>query len=328
MACLYLLNNNKGADKLKKIISILLIALMAAGLLSSCGEEGGVTIEGRDDFPAAVNGVEIVAAPQKVICLSPSITEIIYELGSYSQLYGVSDDCDWPAEAAQKEKMGTAASPDIEKIINANPDLVMVSGNLNDELSESLRLRNIPVVSIEAAQNIDSLKDVYVSVATAFAGKTTGQINGGNTYNNLIDKIKEEANVAGITPKRAVFIPTDGIIAYNGSFISDIMTLAGAQNPAEAIPDGSDWASYVASLNPDYIFCSDDMTQSILENPALAETNAVKSGSVKGINPALFERQGGRIYEAAMEMYRAMYKAADGSSGGDVSGAASGSAAG
>ena len=312
---------NKGADELKKIISILLAALMAAGLLTSCSEGGGgVTIEGRDDFPATVSGVEIKSAPQKVICLSPSVTEIIYELGSYAQLYGVSNDCDYPEEAAQKEKMGTAISPDTEKIINASPDLVIVSGNLNDELSESLKLRNIPVISIEAAQNIDSLKDVYVAVATAFAGKTTGQINGETTYNNLINKIKNEANLAGQTLKKAVFIPSDGIIAYKDSFISDIMTLAGAENPAEAVPEGSDWASYVASLNPDYIFCSDGIVQSILENPALAETNAVKSGNVKGINPALFERQGGRIYEAAMEMYRAMYGAEDNTSGTDVSG--------
>ena len=306
---------------MKKIISILLAALMAAGLLTSCGDgDGGVTIEGRDDFPATVAGVEIKSAPQRVICLSPSITEIIYELGSYAQLYGVSNDCDYPEEAAQKEKMGTAANPETEKIINASPDLEIVSGNLNDELNESLRLRTIPVISIEAAQNIDGLKDVYVAVATAFAGKTTGQINGETTYNNLINKIKNEANVAGQTLKKAVFIPSDGIIAYKGSFISDIMTLAGADNPAEAVPERSDWASYVASLNPDYIFCSDGIAQSILENPALAETTAVKSGNVKGINSALFERQGGRIYEAAMEMYRVMYGSMDNASGADTSG--------
>ena len=98
---------------MKKIISILLAALMAAGLLTSCGDgDGGVTIEGRDDFPATVAGVEIKSAPQSVICLSQSITEIIYELGSYAQLYGVSNDCDYPEEAAQKEKMGTAANPE------------------------------------------------------------------------------------------------------------------------------------------------------------------------------------------------------------------------
>ena len=76
----------------------------------------------------------------------------------------------------------------------------------------------------------------------------------------------------------------------------------------------------MASLNPDYIFCSDGIAQSILENPALAETTAVKSGNVKGINSALFERQGGRIYEAAMEMYRVMYGSMDNASGADTSG--------
>ena len=308
---------------MKKIISIFLMAAMTAGLLSSCSEDG-VTINGRDDFPTAVNGVEIKSAPQRVICLSPSITEIIYELGSYTQVYGVSNDCDWPEEVSQKEKMGTASNPESEKIINANPDLVIVSGSLNDELNESLKLRNIPVVSIEAAQNINGLKDVYVSVATLFAGKSTGQINGETTYNNLINKIKQEANTEGRDVKKAVFIPADGIIAYNGSFISDIMSLAGAQNPAEGpVPAGSDWATYVASLNPDYIFCSDDIVQNILANPALAETNAVKSGNVKGMAPAIFERQGGRIYEAVMEMYRAMYGADDSNSDAGISGVSS-----
>ena len=295
---------------MKKITAVLIMTIMLACLICSCGEET-VIIEGRSDFPVTVNGVEIASAPQRVICLSPSITEIIYELGSYTQLYGVSDDCDWPEETAQKEKMGTSAEPDTEKIISAVPDLVLVSGSLDESLSESLSLRGIPVISIEAAQSIEGLKDVYVSVATALAGKETGQINGETTYNNLIDKIKQEASVAGMTLKRAVFIPADGIIAYSGSFISDIMSLAGAQNIAQSADESGDWAAYVAALNPDYIFCAADIEQSILSNPTLAETNAVKSGSVRSMDPALYERQGGRIYEAAMEMYRFMYGTSD-----------------
>ncbi len=287
---------------MKRIISVIITAVMLAVSLCSC-DETGTEITGPQDFPVNIAGVEIKSAPQRVVCLSPSITEIIYSLGSYAQLCGVSDDCDYPAETEQKEKMGTASKPESEKILNANPDLVIASGTLSQSLTNALRQRGVPVLIIEAASSIDQLKEVYVSVASAFAGSETGRVNGENTYNRIIDKIKTLGTGEG---KKAVFIPAKGIIAFKGSFISDIMELSGAENIAAGpIPEGSDWAAYIASLNPDYIFCLQGIEQSVAAS--LSGTNAAKNGNVKGVSPALYERQGGRIYEAAFEMHSAMY---------------------
>lgn len=288
----------------KRVISALLAAVMTV-LLCSCGESGGVSIFGPKDFPVTVSGTEIKRAPERVICLSPSLTEIIFELGSYAQLCGVCDGCDYPEQAAQIEKMGTAAKPDAEKILGADADLVIASGALPAELADALSLRRIPVVTVPAAESLDALQEVYVSVASALAGAETGKANGENTYAALAEKMR---GIAGGEPLgRAVFIPAEGVIALKGSFISDITEAAGFENvAAEATPDGMGFAEYAASLDPDYIFCREDMAEELMQNTALAGTPAVASGRVVGVPPELYERQGGRIYDAAKLMHDAL----------------------
>lgn len=64
-------------------------------------------------------------AYERVISLSPQITESIYLLGAQEQLTGVTSFCKRPKDALAKEKIGTPLRPDIEKIVSMKPDLVL-----------------------------------------------------------------------------------------------------------------------------------------------------------------------------------------------------------
>ena len=64
-------------------------------------------------------------AYERVISLSPQITESIYLLGAQRQLLGVTNLCKRPEDVLTKEKIGTPLRPDIEKIVSMKPDLVL-----------------------------------------------------------------------------------------------------------------------------------------------------------------------------------------------------------
>lgn len=71
------------------------------------------------------------AAPQRVIALSPHITEMIYAIGAGEQLVAVSDFSNYPAAAAKLPSVASYASINIEAVLALQPDLVIAwrSGN-------------------------------------------------------------------------------------------------------------------------------------------------------------------------------------------------------
>jgi len=46
------------------------------------------------------------ASPKRIISLTPVGTEILFELGQGDNIIGVTDFCDYPAEAAKKAEDG------------------------------------------------------------------------------------------------------------------------------------------------------------------------------------------------------------------------------
>ncbi len=63
--------------------------------------------------------------PQRIVSLSPSITEIVYALGGGDRLVGVTPYCDYPAAARLLPKVGGLYDPNIEVILGLKPDLII-----------------------------------------------------------------------------------------------------------------------------------------------------------------------------------------------------------
>ena len=80
---------------MKKRIAVLLTALMIFSL-SACGKEEPSQETGGETFPMTVTDylgteMEFEAAPEKIVSLSPSCTEILYALGLDDKMVGVSN---------------------------------------------------------------------------------------------------------------------------------------------------------------------------------------------------------------------------------------------
>ena len=107
------------------------------------------------------------AAPQRIVSLSPNLTEIVFALGLGDRVVGVSNNCDWPADAKQKPKMGTFWQPNTEAIIAAKPDLVVCESFLqHKEVAETLKRTGLRVVSLRA-ESIEELYNVIIQIGQA-----------------------------------------------------------------------------------------------------------------------------------------------------------------
>ena len=101
-------------------LSLLLIILFA-----SCGapqQQASVTDTLVDDYGRTV---AIPAHPQRVVSLSPAVTEIMYALGAQKLLVGRTDFCEFPPEVATIPSIGGISNLSIESILAMKPDLVI-----------------------------------------------------------------------------------------------------------------------------------------------------------------------------------------------------------
>ncbi|MCD6416042.1 MAG: ABC transporter substrate-binding protein [Planctomycetes bacterium] len=65
---------------------------------------------------------------RRIICMSPSVSEIVFAVGAGARVVGVSNYTTWPPEAAAKPKCGGFFDPGYERMLSLEPDLIIGQG--------------------------------------------------------------------------------------------------------------------------------------------------------------------------------------------------------
>ncbi len=87
---------------------------------------------------------------ERIISLAPSATEILFAIGAGNRVIGVDDFSNYPAETADIPKLGSF-SPDLERIVALEPDLVVGSTITSNEVIEQLESLGIAVLIVGSA---------------------------------------------------------------------------------------------------------------------------------------------------------------------------------
>jgi len=104
--------------------------------------------------------VAINGTPQRIISLAPSSTEILFALGLGEKVVGVTDYCNYPPEAQEKESIGGYTTPDEEKILALNPDLVLIARGTPIDVINSLDGMGLTVFCLQTTGLDDLLHDI------------------------------------------------------------------------------------------------------------------------------------------------------------------------
>jgi iron complex transport system substrate-binding protein len=89
----------------------------------------------------------VQVAPQRVVSLVPSMTESLFDLDLGDRLIAVTDYCTRPAHGVKSLlRVGTTQHPNIQRILELQPDLVLMNDEENRrEDADLLRAASIPV---------------------------------------------------------------------------------------------------------------------------------------------------------------------------------------
>ncbi len=172
------------------------------------------------------------SASQRVISLSPNLTEMIYDMGAQDELVGDTDYCKFPPDAQKKEKIGGWVNPNIEKMVSLKPDLV-IALKFHDKAVNTLKKLKINVVVL----NCDSVEDILAAYTQL--GKLLGHEKQAEAARKALTarlaKVQERAK--GKKPVAVLFVvgrtpgTVDQVYAVGGkNFINELIGMAGGIN--------------------------------------------------------------------------------------------------
>ena len=174
------------------------------------------------------NGREAESSGKRVVCASPAVAEIVFALGAGDRVVGVSEFTDWPPEAAAKPSIGGALSPNRERILALEPDLILAQGK-SETLGAFAQARGIGFRTFP----LDTLADLRAAIA-GFAESLGVPARG----RDLLEKMDADFAALPVREPATVFIalghaPGDlaGLMtAGPGTFLSEIVAQAGGSN--------------------------------------------------------------------------------------------------
>ena len=260
--------------------------------------------------------VALPAAPDRIVSLAPSNSEIVCALGACDRLVGVTDFDDYPPEVAEVDDVVIAAQVDVERVVAAQPDLVLAGGNEHTPtpVIEQLIALDLPVMTLYA----ESLEEVYADIQLVGTALAAGDEAAG-----VVEEMRARADavveaVSGADRPRTFYEISvfEGVIytAGDDSFLASLLELAGTD---PVVGDRQSFAIQLEELvaaDPEVILLGDASydpsvtPESVAARAGWEGMTAVQTGRVLPYpHDVVTTRPGPRIVEGLEHLARAIH---------------------
>jgi iron complex transport system substrate-binding protein len=256
--------------------------------------------------------VSLAAPPRRVVSLIPATTELLFALGAGNRVAGRTAWCDYPPEAARVPNLGNGIQPNVEAVVAARPDLVLLyKSGANRGAADRLRALGIPTLELAT----DRIADI--ARITRMLGQALGLREAAESLLATTERDLAAASTApGLPSSAAPIRPTVFILAWDrpamtlgrGSFLSEILERAGARNVFDDLPSSSAQVSVeaVASRDPDYILVESEGEPAIARRPEWRVVRAVRERRFLRVRGSEFNRPSPRVGSAVRELAAAL----------------------
>ena len=249
-----------------RLLSVLLIILFLTNF--SCTQE-------------KTTSKQLVHKGLRIISLAPNLTEILFKLGVGNQIIGVTLHCTYPPEAKKKEIIGDFIHPNLEKIVQLKPDLIVAEKWPSSKTVYRLRQFGLRVVDPASPR---SLEEIYAIIQTmGQIVKKTKEAN--RLITNMKKRIKivrEKGNKITRRPSVYVEISLPSWTVGKQSFVNEALNICGADNLFSDIQKRALLASKetIIARNPDIILSFAANSKTISERPGWTSIHAVRNGNI------------------------------------------------
>jgi len=213
----------------------------------------------------------------RIVVLSPEVAEIIAALGAADEVVGITEECDFPPELAQKPKVGNFGAVKREAILALKPDLIFTSALEQEALTQELRKLKLPVQQIYP-QSLADLPRSVIKIGALIGKQEEARILA-DSLETAIREIRALA-VGKNRPRVYVEIYRDPLMSVaDGSFVGELVETSGGDNIFSRLE--RDYARVdaedVVAAKPDIMICySQDTLANILARKGWQDIPAIR----------------------------------------------------
>lgn len=300
---------------MKKWMSLAVLGIMIVGLVG-CGKQETKTSETKDAADKEVVTVqdghgqefETMKKPQKIVVFDMGSLDTIHALEESEKVVGVPQKNlpSYLSEFENVSSVGGLKEPDLEKINQLKPDLIIISGRQEDYQETLSAIAPTLYVALESGQAWeDTLKNI----------EQLGQIlDKESEAKSHIDSLKARRDqlrekIENKEEKALITLVNEGQLSAYGSgsrfgIIHDAFGYKQADDTIEASTHGQSVSfEYVLEKNPDVLFIidrtqaigGDTHNNNIETQPLIAETKAAQNERLVRLNPEVWYLSGGGI---------------------------------
>lgn len=243
------------------------------------------------------------AAPHsqiRIVSLAPSITEIAYALGCDGGLVADTTFDDYPPAAKSLPHVADLSHVDLEALAELRPSVVLALHDQEKEGGEIAERLHVPVRYLPNR----GLSDLYADIAGVgeACAKKAQAVTAAAELHDELDAIAAKASAERSKPRVLFLLGLPGFTAGKGSFLDDLIRLAGGVNVAGGVdqpyPDLS--GESIVAMQPDVIVVAHDVPfgDDVRSREPWRSLAAVKNGRIE-VSPDddLIERPGPRIVQ-------------------------------
>jgi iron complex transport system substrate-binding protein len=254
----------------------------------------------------------------RLVSLSPSLTEIIFALGREDWLVGVTDFCDYPPAARSKPRVGGTMTPNLERVLQLRPSLVLATAEGNPRaLVGHLTRVGIPVFAVKP-EGYAGILDATRELGRVLQAQAPASA--------LVRGTEEQAArilraVAGRPRPRVLYLVwSDPLVAAGpASFIHDLIQIAGGENVVRerTVPSPRVSLEEVVARAPEVILVAShldamDRPSTIGRGSLWQGVPAVRTNRVVPVPGDTIHRFGPRVVEGLGHLARAIHPGAFG----------------
>ncbi|NHI73590.1 ABC transporter substrate-binding protein [Lactococcus formosensis subsp. formosensis] len=303
----------------KKILTITALLFIVVSL-SSCANNNHETQEvNQSKVEITTPQGEKIKVPnsiQRVVSLSPAVTQIINDLGQKDKLIAVDTQSPKYVSGLEKVQQTDLMNLDFEKIMALKPELLFVSDLTmfqSEDKIKKLQDKGTAVVVLPTEKNFKEIESNICLVATALNQKEKGEQLAGQMEKD-ITAFREQATRIR-QKKRVLFEIAASPEIYSmgkDTYVNEMIETIGAEN-VMAKETGAIKVSEEAAImsNPDVILTNveyvPDPIHDILKMKGWEEVKAVKNKAVYSIDNERSSLPNQHIVQAMREMAKAVY---------------------
>lgn len=267
--------------------------LFLFGCKSPKQTESDVFFEWKDSYN---RHIELAKAPERIVSISPAITEVMYLVGAQNKLVGISDFCMYPPETAKITKIGGMHNINFEVLLSLHPDVVLIGSMISQKDVDAIEKMGIPVVCIVEEKSMEGMADMMEVIGRITQCEEKASSEASN-WRDKIDGIRQENAQDSTTKKKVYYVVGFGdagdFTAPKNTHINEIIELAGCENVGKKLSTWNISREVLFEANPDIILIRKEDKEAFCNQypytllPAVKENRVypIESGWIDIVSP-------------------------------------------